>query len=63
MKSKIICTRCNGKKSLWETVNVIWNGVAVEIMTIGTTVNVTLIWNVLIAKEPVLLNKINPAVN
>ncbi len=46
-----------------ETVNVIWSGAAVEIMTIGTTVNATLTRNVLNAKEPVLLNKINPAVN
>ncbi len=43
--------------------NVIWSGVAVEIMIIGTTVNATQTWNVLIVKELVLLNKTNPAVN
>ena len=51
------------EKSLRETVNAIWSGAAVEMVTIGTTVNATLTWNALIAKEPVLLNKINPAVN
>jgi hypothetical protein len=45
---------------LRETVNVIWSGATVEIMTIGMTVNATQTWNVLIAKELVLLNKKNP---